>query len=78
MFENLFLYVLQLLCGDVSESGGLGVCSAEDGSLWVWDPANGETRVGAYTCIIVHCVLYSQQIFAGKISNPATVALQKY
>ena len=36
---------MQLLCADVSESGGLGVCSAEDGRLWVWDPDDGETRV---------------------------------
>ena len=35
----------QLLCGDVSGSGELGVCSSEDGRLWVWDADDGETRV---------------------------------
>ena len=41
----LWFVRVQLLCGDVSESGGLGVCSSEDGRLWVWDPDDGETRV---------------------------------
>jgi proteasomal ATPase-associated factor 1 len=29
---------------DISGSGGLGVCSSEDGKAWVWDPDNGQTR----------------------------------
>ena len=37
--------MLQLLCADVSVSGGLGVASSEDGKLWVWDADSGETRV---------------------------------
>jgi hypothetical protein len=58
---------MQLLCGDVSESGGLGVCSAEDGSLWVWDPVDGEIRVRVpcitlcahiYTCNIASCYMH--------------------
>ena len=41
----LLCVCVQLLCVDVSGSGGLGVCSAEDGKLWVWDADTGETRV---------------------------------
>jgi len=37
----------QLLSMDVSGSGALGVCSSEDGRLWVWDADTGETRVGS-------------------------------
>ena len=44
---------VQLLRGDISESGGLGVSWSEDGSLWVWDPDDGETRVGDYMYIHV-------------------------
>ena len=31
------IYEFELLCADVSESGGLGVCSSENGKLWVWE-----------------------------------------
>ena len=31
---------------DISGSGALGVCSSDDGRLWVWDADTGETRVG--------------------------------
>lgn len=30
---------------DISQSGGLGVCSSEDGELWVWETDTGESRV---------------------------------
>lgn len=36
---------MQLLCADISPSGGLGVCSSEDGKLWVWEADSGEARV---------------------------------
>ena len=49
---------VQLLCGDISESGGLGVCWSEDGSLWVWDPDDGETRIGDYMYIHMCIIMY--------------------
>lgn len=38
------LHNRQLLCADVSQSGGLGVCSSENGKLWVWETDTGEAR----------------------------------
>ena len=42
--------LLQLLCMNVSASGGLGVCSSDEGKLWVWDTDNGNTRVCVLLC----------------------------
>ena len=44
-FSTLVRVFVQLISMDVSSSGGLGVCSSEDGRLWVWDADTGETRV---------------------------------
>ena len=50
---------------DISPSGGLGVCSAGNGKMWIWDTANGETRVSKYIVrnffnkISVNCVIKS-------------------
>lgn len=43
---------------DVSPSGGLGICSAGDGKMWIWDTANGETRVMPNTCLYVYKYCY--------------------
>lgn len=44
---------------DVSPSGGLGVCSASDGKMWIWDTANGETRVSRNFVYLNPHILYS-------------------
>lgn len=46
---DIVLFCMQLLCADVSPSGGLGVCSSEDGKLWVWETDTGEARVSIKT-----------------------------
>ena len=47
---------MQLLCADVSQSGGLGVTSSEDGKLWVWDTDTGEARVRASSACMYESV----------------------
>lgn len=57
--------VIQIHCMDISPSGGLGICSAGDGKMWIWDTDNGETRVNVlptykdmimnYLCILLMC-----------------------
>ncbi len=59
---------MQLLCVDVSKSGGLGVCSAEDGKLWVWDTDTGETRVRMYAEFI-GCISRANKIILSTYSE---------
>ena len=46
---------------DISPSGGLGVCSAGDGKMWIWDTANGEIRVSRnFVYLNLHIVSFPQ------------------
>ncbi|XP_065888941.1 proteasomal ATPase-associated factor 1-like isoform X2 [Dysidea avara] len=42
-FKSVKLHKL-IHCMDISSSGALGVCSAGDGNMWIWDTSTGETR----------------------------------
>ena len=43
---------MQIHCMDISPSGGLGVCSSDNGKMWIWDTSNGETRVSVLRSLI--------------------------
>lgn len=37
--------LLQITCLDISSGGGLGVSTSTDGTMKIWQAANGEIRV---------------------------------
>lgn len=39
---------LQITCLDISSGGGLGVSASTDGTMKIWQAANGEIRVRAF------------------------------
>lgn len=41
------LSLLQITCLDISSGGGLGVSTSTDGTMKIWQAANGEIRVRA-------------------------------
>lgn len=42
--------LLQVTCLDISSGGGLGVSTSTDGTMKIWQAANGEIRVRAGGC----------------------------
>lgn len=44
----VLLFFEQITCLDITSGGGLGVSSSTDGSMKIWQAANGELRVKAF------------------------------
>jgi len=49
------LSLLQITCLDISSGGGLGVSTSTDGTMKIWQAANGEIRVRAAALFGVVC-----------------------
>ena len=48
--------LLQITCLDISSGGGLGVSTSTDGTMKIWQAANGEIRVRASSFDVVCCL----------------------
>lgn len=47
---------LQITCLDISSGGGLGVSTSTDGTMKIWQAANGEIRVRASGLDVLCCL----------------------
>lgn len=54
-FGAVFI-LLQITCLDISSGGGLGVSTSTDGTMKIWQAANGEIRVRASSFVV--CCLW--------------------
>lgn len=48
--------LLQITCLDISSGGGLGVSTSTDGTMKIWQAANGEIRVRASSFDVACCL----------------------
>lgn len=55
--------LLQITCLDISSGGGLGVSTSTDGTMKIWQAANGEIRVRESSFDIVCCLCHTGVIW---------------
>lgn len=56
--------LLQVTCLDISSGGGLGVSASTDGTMKIWQAANGEIRVRASSVDYGHLLKWFSRDFS--------------